>query len=131
MKTYLTVAFSLVASCFWPVPAPAGDDDSWTSSDKYLHFGVSFALDTGGYLAARHALDWPKNRSLAAAAGFALLAGAGKEFTDEKFDEKDVAWNAAGVGLSSLLWFLVDRDKQPVKIVASPGGVMCVYAKTF
>ena len=69
--------------------------DSWTSQDKYKHFGVSLALGVG-------ASTLTDNK--AAAYALALAPGVAKEFRDSRqvgnyFSYKDLVWDMAGVYL--------------------------------
>ena len=106
----------------------AEEDDSWTSSDKALHYWVSFGLDTVGYWTARGACHWSPLTSQLAAGTATLSLGVAKEMTDDTFDTKDLAWDTAGVLTSALLWALVDpaTARPPVQVAFSPNSG-CLY----
>lgn len=94
---------SSTASTVAAAVAPAAD--RWIAEDKARHFALSFAATSMAYGGARLALDPQPGRR--AAAGVALLLGVGKELVDLRnggpFSLKDLAWDAAGVALGSLL----------------------------
>lgn len=79
--------------------------DRWIAEDKARHFALSFAATSMAYGGARLRLDPGPGRRTAAAV--ALLLGVGKELVDVRnggpFSLKDLAWDAAGVALGSLL----------------------------
>ena len=83
----------------------ASRGDRWIAEDKARHFALSFAATSMAYGGARLGLDPGPGRR--AAAGVALLLGLGKELVDLRnggpFSLKDLAWDAAGVALGSLL----------------------------
>ncbi|MGK7313593.1 MAG: hypothetical protein ACN0LA_15370 [Candidatus Longimicrobiales bacterium M2_2A_002] len=83
----------------------ASRGDRWIAEDKVRHFALSFAATSMAYGGARLGLDPGPGRR--AAAGLALLLGVGKELVDlrngGRFSLKDLAWDAAGVALGSLL----------------------------
>lgn len=99
------VALGVVLGCGRPAAPVQAEQparvDAWFAEDKLRHFGLSFAVTTFGYAAARTTLD-PSSALLAAAAGGALL-GIGKELADARagrwFSTRDLAWDAAGVAL--------------------------------
>lgn len=81
-----------------PVTAPA---DPWVAEDKLRHFALSFAATKLAYGGARFALD--PSTAVPVAAGTAASLGLAKELHDRRtggaFSTRDLAWNAAGVGL--------------------------------
>ena len=92
--------------------AARADDDPWFGPDKALHFSLSAVIAGGGYAAAVPITDDRRWR-LAAGAGLAIAAGAGKEISD-RYDGGDSSWRdftwdvigtATGVGIA----WLIDR----------------------
>lgn len=101
--TSLALALAALCSCS-PLPAK---DDPWTSRDKYYHAGTSAVI---GALAVRAAREQDAGRCEAFRIGTAVNfgIGAGKELIDQEIRHKgwswrDLAWDAAGGTLGSLL----------------------------
>lgn len=89
---------------------PGSPDDPWVGQDKLQHLGMSFAMTSFGYGAARLALD--RKPATLAAAGAALAAGVAKELLDlragRRFSARDLLWDAAGVAAALTI---VDRTR--------------------
>lgn len=133
MRQRLLLVGALLCACIPPVAAqgqeipraawsasaradtlsPYGVRQTWTSRDKALHFAVS-GVAAGGLYAAGRAVGL---RRRDAAVGSAVLVGAAgvlRELRDRSsaepdkyFSEKDLLWNAAGIGagiLATELW---------------------------
>lgn len=104
MSACLTLLVLVACTAAGPPAAPQ-DRDAWLAEDKLRHFAVSAAATTLGYGTARFALDHDTAR--AAAGGVAFGLGIAKEMWDVRrggpFSLKDLAWDAAGVGLGLLL----------------------------
>jgi putative lipoprotein len=90
--------------------AARADDDPWFGRDKALHFTLSAAIAGGGYAIAVPLTDDRRWR-VAAGAGLAIAAGAGKEISD-RYDGGDASWRdftwdligtATGVGVAWLI----------------------------
>ncbi|MFO0595638.1 MAG: hypothetical protein U0228_10045 [Myxococcaceae bacterium] len=95
------------------LPAHAADDpDPWLGPDKALHFSLSVGLATVGYASSMFVTDDARIR-VALGAGFALLAGAGKELLDLAGlghpSWRDFAWDCAGTLVGVVLSVLVDQ----------------------
>lgn len=95
MKTIF--ALILLSLCIATAPA----QDSWTGSDKKLHFGVS---TISGFVARSFFPNEPIK-----AIGLALVPGLLKELSDSrdtgnKFSGKDMTWNFLGALTGSLLY---------------------------
>jgi uncharacterized protein YfiM (DUF2279 family) len=93
------------------------DEDSWTSPDKFAHFGVSTAIASAAYGTA-WALGSPNSLQRAVWGGsIALAAGAGKELTDLAGygtpSWKDFAWDAIGTATGVAVMILVDHLVTP------------------
>lgn len=89
--------------------SPAFAQDTWTGSDKKLHFGVSFVL---GYATGN---QWPDNKPLAI--GVAMIPGILKEVADSQkggsgFSSKDLVWDLVGatLGVYSAHWMIRRND---------------------
>lgn len=101
-------------------PRPYGVDQSWTSSDKLYHFGVSAAGAGAGYTLAR-SLKMKRWPAVAFAAGAMAAVGLARELqdaqrSDKYFSEKDLLWDGAGIAIG--IWvpdrFLFRRkEKEP------------------
>jgi uncharacterized protein YfiM (DUF2279 family) len=83
------------------VPGEYGIDQTWTSRDKFYHFGVSAVGAGVGYTAARRLgmKRWP---AIALSAGVMGAVGLVRELQDERradkyFSEKDLLWDGAGI----------------------------------
>jgi len=94
------------------------DNDPWFGQDKALHFTLSAMIGGGGYAAAVPFTDDRRWR-LAAGAGLAIAAGAGKEISD-LYDGGDASWRdftwdligtATGVGIAWLIDRLVSKPR--------------------
>jgi uncharacterized protein YfiM (DUF2279 family) len=86
--------------------------DSWTGSDKAVHFGVSFVL---GFAAGN---QWPENKPLAISV--AMIPGVLKEISDRSttgFSGKDIAVDLLGatMGVYSSHW-LIARENRKVTL---------------
>ena len=99
--------------------ARAADDDPWLGVDKAKHFGVSTGLGAGAYagLWLLGSRDTPLLR-LALAAGLALMPGLAKEIYDagqprNRFSGKDMLYNAVGVTVGALLFYVIERLVSP------------------
>lgn len=90
-----------------PTPIPA---DDWVAEDKLRHFTLSFAATQMSYGGLRVAVDHGGALTGAAVTGLAL--GLAKEVHDVRvgrpFSLKDLAWDAAGVALATLLVRQID-----------------------
>ncbi len=106
------VSIAIAAQLLVAARAARADGDPWFGRDKALHFSLSVAIAAGGYAAAVPLTDDRRWR-VAAGAGLAIAAGAGKEITD-RYDGGDASWRdftwdvigtATGVGIA----WLIDR----------------------
>ena len=84
------LAAYLAADLLGAAPLARADDDPWFGRDKALHFSLSAVIAGGGYAAAVPITDDRRWR-LAAGAGLAIAAGAGKEISD-RYDGGDASW---------------------------------------
>jgi putative lipoprotein len=77
-----------------------GSDDPWTSSDKFIHYGVSAGIAASGYAVGAMIFD-TRAHALATGAVAATIAGVGKEVADlggyGNASFKDLAWNGLGM----------------------------------
>lgn len=76
-------------------------------TDKYAHFGLSFAMTSTAYAACAAMTEDAKNACLIGAAGGALLMGAAKEIADDDNNTvpehfRDLSADVLGIGLSVL-----------------------------
>ena len=75
-------------------------DDPWTSSDKFIHYGVSAGIAVTGYVAGAMIFD-TRAHALATGAVVTTIAGVGKELSDlggyGNASFKDLAWNGLGM----------------------------------
>ncbi|MBI2441091.1 MAG: hypothetical protein HYV35_06945 [Lentisphaerae bacterium] len=130
-KKLVAALWVAALGCCFPALSPAAGDDEWLGPDKPLHFGVSVLLDTAGYWTLREGGgEFSKAESLVLAALATLAVGVGKEISDEKFSEKDLAWDAAGIGFSTVVWTLADRrqDQFVVRISSSFASIQYQHA---
>lgn len=102
----LSLALTLgCAPAIGPDPQPVAAIDRWIAEDKLRHFTLSFAATQMTYGGARAVME-PAN-AVPTAAGVALALGLAKEVADIRagrpFSLKDLAWDAAGVALGTLL----------------------------
>lgn len=112
--------------------AAQADEDPWFGPDKALHFTLSAAIAGGGYAIAvplTQGVDDPRRWRLAAGAGLAIAAGAGKEISD-RYDGGDASWRdftwdligtATGVGIAWLIDHLVNGRSHPHVAQQPPG----------
>lgn len=91
--------------------ARAADDDPWIARDKALHFDACAGLAAAGYALSAGWIVDARWKALAAGAGVAMAAGAGKELLDASHvlggdpSWKDLAWDAFGtVAGLALAW---------------------------
>jgi len=132
MKAFFPLALAFVFGLVWhPGLASAADEDDWLGQDKALHFGVSALLESGGYWLLREGAGWTKPASLAGAAVMSLGVGLAKELTDETFSVKDMAWNGAGVGVGSGVWYLADNRQDRVRMAVGRHGAALCYERRF
>ena len=112
------LAIAIAANLLVGARAARADDDPWLGPDKALHFSLSALIAGGGYAAAVPITDDRRWR-LAAGAGLAIAAGAGKEIAD-RYDGGDASWRdftwdligtATGVGIAWLIDRLVSRPR--------------------
>lgn len=87
--------------------------------DKFLHFGASALLDTAGYWTLREGVQLKKADALVLAAGATLSLGIAKEFYDDQFSGKDLAWDIVGTGFGTILWMVIDRKNDQVALTVS------------
>jgi putative lipoprotein len=122
------VAATITAHLLGAARAAHADDDPWFGQDKALHFTLSAMIAGGGYAAAVPFTDDRRWR-LAAGAGLAIAAGAGKEITD-RYDGGDASWRdftwdligtATGVGIAWLIDRLVSKPRSHAH-VAEPSS---------
>jgi putative lipoprotein len=101
-RTSRGVAFALtVAATLAAGDARAdGADDSWTSTDKFIHYGVSAGIAVSGYVVGAMIFD-TRAHALATGAVATTVAGVGKELADltgyGNASFKDLAWNGLGM----------------------------------
>ena len=111
----------IAAQLFGAARAARADDDPWFGRDKALHFSLSAAIAGGGYAIAVP-LTGDRRWRVAAGAGLAIAAGAGKEISD-RYDGGDASWRdftwdligtATGVGIAWLIdHFVCGRRAAP------------------
>jgi len=70
--------------------------------DKALHLGYSTVISAGTYSLFRLA-DHSKGESLIVAVTYTMAIGIAKEFSDPKFDGRDLAYDALGALLGPIL----------------------------
>ena len=92
--------------------AARADGDPWFGRDKVLHVSLSAVIAGGGYAAAVPITDDRRWR-LAAGAGLAIAAGAGKEISD-RYDGgdaswRDFTWDVIGTATGAGIAWLIDR----------------------
>ena len=114
------MAATITAHLLAAARAAHADDDPWFGQDKALHFTLSVMIAGGGYAAAVPFTDDRRWR-VAAGAGLAIAAGAGKEISD-RYDGGDASWRdftwdvigtATGVGIAYLIDRLLSRPRSP------------------
>ena len=80
--------------------------DAWFSADKVKHFFISAFVQSVAYSSARGA-GVGHGGSLAAASATTGVLGVAKEARDRRaygvFSYRDLAWDAAGAGLATLM----------------------------
>lgn len=102
-------------------PDPYGVEHTWTSRDKYYHFGVSALGAAAVYSGARWLglKRWP---AVALSVGVVGAVGVFREWHDDNyggkyFSEKDLIWNAGGIAVGILIpdrfFFRRDRNEPP------------------
>ena len=95
MKLALVFAFSLHAP-----------RDGWFGPDKVQHFFVSAFVQSLGYGSLR-ATNASHQSSLVGATAASAAIGVGKELRDRRvtglFSLRDLTWDAAGIGASTLM----------------------------
>lgn len=105
------IAFAAAAAALLAYPRAALADDDWFGGDKFLHFGVSVALSSGGYAASTLVLDRPWERATTGAA-FSLTLGAAKELYDLSghgdASWKDFTWDVVGTAVGTGIALLID-----------------------
>jgi putative lipoprotein len=91
---------------------PASARDLWLARDKALHFGVTFTLAGGGYLAAAPLRQPPVVR-LGMVATLVMATGIGKEMRDRTSGGdpslRDLTWDALGTATGLAVGWLIDR----------------------
>lgn len=112
------LVISVAAQLFIGARTARADDDPWFGPDKALHFSLSALIAGGGYAAAVPITEDRRWR-VAAGAGLAVAAGAGKEIAD-RYDGGDASWRdftwdligtATGVGIAWLIDRLVSKPR--------------------
>ena len=95
----LCVFFIALICLAIPKGAAIADDgkDEWFAEDKAKHFAASFFIETLAYNVYIRNFD-SESKSKTAAFFTALAVGTAKEFIDDEFSWKDLAWDAAGAG---------------------------------
>lgn len=93
--------------------SPYGVRQTWASRDKAMHFAVS-GVAAGGLYAAGRAVGMRRRDAAVTSAVLVGAAGVLRELRDRSsaepekyFSEKDMLWNAAGIGagiLATELW---------------------------
>ena len=113
----------IAAQLFGAARAARADDDPWFGRDKALHFSLSAAIAGGGYAIAVP-LTGDRRWRVAAGAGLAIAAGAGKEISD-RYDGGDASWRdftwdligtATGVGIAWLIDHFVGGRREAPRI---------------
>lgn len=83
-----------------PLPDPYGVPQTWTSRDKWYHFGVS-AVAAGTIYSGSRWLGLSRWPAVAVAVGVTGAVGWLREVHDDRrgkyFSQKDLLWNAAGI----------------------------------
>jgi putative lipoprotein len=91
---------------------PALARDLWLGGDKALHFGVTFTLAGGGYLAAAPLRQAPVVR-LGVVVTLVMAVGIGKEMRDRTSGGdpslRDLTWDALGTAAGLAVGWLIDR----------------------
>ncbi|HET6146490.1 MAG TPA: hypothetical protein VFH68_03100 [Polyangia bacterium] len=99
------------ATVLAPVAAGA-QADPWLGRDKALHFSASAVIAGAGYGGASLLTDDRRWR-LAAGAGLAIAAGAGKEIADMYGDGdpswRDFTWDLVGAATGLCIAWLIDH----------------------
>ena len=75
------------------------DKDEWGGSDKPLHVGASFLLETAGYNFYRKNTELGDSEAKLGAFLSTLIIGFAKEFIDDKFSWKDIGADVVGAGI--------------------------------
>jgi uncharacterized protein YfiM (DUF2279 family) len=80
--------------------------DRWFSPDKVKHFFMAAFVQSVSYSALR-ATDLGHRSSLIGASATSVAVSIGKEMSDARrtglFSKRDLVWDAAGIGASTLL----------------------------
>jgi len=80
--------------------------DRWFSPDKIKHFFMAAFVQSVGYSALR-ATQMGHRSSLVGASAGSVAVSIGKELSDARrtglFSKRDLVWDAAGIGTSTLL----------------------------
>jgi putative lipoprotein len=103
---FVSTTFAATPSSFAETTAAGAvytpEPDPWFGPDKALHFGVSFALASGGYALGVSTTD-ERWAGVLIGGGLALGLGATKEGLDAAGlghpSWRDMAWNVVGVAL--------------------------------
>ena len=99
------------ATLLTPVAARA-QSDPWLGPDKALHFSASALIAGAGYGGAS-LLTGDRRWRLAAGAGLAIAAGAGKEISDSYGNGdpswRDFTWDLIGAATGLGIAWLIDR----------------------
>jgi len=96
----MRVTFLLVVALQGP------PSDRWFSPDKFKHFFMAAFVQSVTYSALR-ATDLGHRSSLIGASTASVAISVGKEMSDARrtglFSKRDLVWDAAGIGASTLL----------------------------
>jgi uncharacterized protein YfiM (DUF2279 family) len=80
--------------------------DRWFSPDKIKHFFMAAFVQSVGYSALR-ATQLGHRSSLIGASAGSVVVSVGKELSDSRrtglFSKRDLVWDAAGIGASTLM----------------------------
>ena len=106
MSPRLKLTFAFVLS----LQAPAVD--SWFGTDKIKHFLLAGFVQSTSYSALR-ATSLDHRSSLLGATAVSAGVAVGKELSDRRstgFSVRDLVWDAAGIGASTVLLDRIDRQ---------------------
>ena len=83
------------------LPSPYGVEETWASSDKFYHLGVS-AAGAGLLYSGARLMGWKRWVAVAVAGGVMGAVGVARELDDRHqpdkyFSEKDLLWDAGGI----------------------------------
>ena len=88
--------------------------DRWFSADKFKHFFMAAFVQSVTYSALRATQLGHQSSLIGATAGSAAV-GIGKEMADARrtglFSRRDLVWDAAGIGASTILLERTDRQR--------------------